>query len=215
VETYPVDQKGFLEIAQTINKKLVLRGAWFFQVKHTSDGEPAILEIAPRVAGASALTRNLGVNLPLLSVYDRLGKEIGIQPSKHFLEMDRALTNRFKRRLIYEHVYVDLDDTLIFQGHVNVVLVSFLYQCLNQGVKRHLISRNSGDINGILRQYCLESLFDTVIQIEPHQRKFDFISEAPAIFIDDSYSERHAVAEKLGITTFDLDSVESLLDEGL
>jgi hypothetical protein len=213
VETYPVDRDPFEHMAETINRTLQLRGGWFFQVKQAEDGELALLEIAPRIAGGMALTRNLGVNLPLLSVYDRLGIDVDIRASRHSLTMDRALDNRFKTELTYDHVYVDLDDTLVVDGRVNVVLVAFLYECLNRGVRRHLITRNPGDVPTILKQHRLDSLFDTVIQVQPSQQKADLVMESSAIFIDDSHSERCAVAKKRDIPTFDLDAIESLLDE--
>lgn len=213
VETYPVEHMPLEHMAETINKTLQLRGGWFFQVKQTNEGDLALLEIAPRIAGAMALTRNLGVNLALLSVYDRLEMDIDIKASKHTLRMDRALINRFKPSVTYDHVYVDLDDTLIVDKCVNTVLIAFLYQCLNHGVSLHLITRNPGDVTAILKQYCLDSLFDSVTQVGSDQQKTDFIVETSAIFIDDSHRERSAVAARRDIPTFDLNAIESLIDQ--
>ena len=43
--------------------------------------------------------------------------------------------------------------------------------------------------------------------------KYKFMDEdVPSIFIDDSFSERLAISERLGIPVFDLDAVESLID---
>ncbi|MEA5053878.1 MAG: ATP-grasp domain-containing protein, partial [Propionicimonas sp.] len=38
------------QIAEAINRTLVLRGQWFFQVKEAADGRLKLLEVAPRVA---------------------------------------------------------------------------------------------------------------------------------------------------------------------
>ena len=81
-----------------------LRGAWFFQMKRNQQGRPVLLEAAPRVSGGMGLYRNLGVNLPLLSVYDRLGLEVDVQPNGYDIVMDRALISRFDSNIVYDHV---------------------------------------------------------------------------------------------------------------
>jgi len=170
------------------------------------------MEIAPRIAGSMGLYRNLGVNIPLLSVFDRLGMDVEIQHNSYFIEMDRALYSRFRTDLTYHHVYIDLDDTIIMNDKVNVMAVTFLYQCLNKGIKTHLLSRHLGDIHSVLRKHRLEGIFDTITQLNPTEEKVDFIKEPSSIFFDDSFSERQKVFQKLGISTFDVDAIESLLD---
>jgi len=212
VETFPVDNPKFIRIANKINDNLQMRGAWFFQVKESEDGIFKLMEIAPRVAGSMGLIRNRGANLPMLSVYDRLGIEVNIQISQHNLVMDRALDNRFQTKLDFKHVYIDLDDTLIVEGGVNTTLVTFLFQCINESKPLHLITRNNDDITDILVKYRLTSLFDEVIQIVENQTKAEKITHTNAIFIDDSFQERMHVSETLNIPTFDLYSINSLID---
>ena len=212
VNAYPVEGTEFHIFAKNINETLRFRGAWFFQVKETSDGKLALVEIAPRIAGTMGLYRNLGVNFALLSVYDCLDVDVEIQCNSYSIEIDRALYSRFQTDLTYQHVYIDLDDTIIVDGRVNVMAVAFLYQCLNKGVEVHLLSRHLGDIRSVLRKHRLEGVFDTIAQLDQVQEKADYIKESSSILVDDSFSERQKVVRRLGIPVFDLDAIESLLE---
>lgn len=212
VDTCPAEGKEFHTFAESINDTLRFRGGWFFQLKKTANGDLVLMEIAPRIAGSMGLYRNLGVNIPLLSVFDRLGMDVKIQHNSYFIEMDRALYSRFRTNLTYHHVYIDLDDTIIMNDKVNVMAITLLYQCLNKGIKRHLLSRHLGDIYSVLRRYRLEGIFDTITQLKPMEEKGDCIKQPSSIFVDDSFSERQKVAQRLGIPTFDVDAIQSLLD---
>ncbi len=213
VETFPVENPQIDTIAQNINNNLQMRGAWFFQVKEAEDGSLKLMEIAPRVAGSMGLIRSQGVNLPLLSVYDKLGLDVNLKLTQSDLVMDRALDNRYKTNLDYQHVYVDLDDTLILEGKVNTTLIAFLFQCINKGKQLRLITRNKNDVKQVLTQYHLASLFDEIIQITEGQSKVQMMTHTNAIFIDDSFEERLNVAKTLNIPTFDLYSIRSLIDD--
>lgn len=211
VDSQVVQDMRFNEIAKIINSELCLRGAWFFQVKERSDGELVLMEIAPRIAGTMGLYRNRGVNFVALSLYDKLGLPTNILHQNFNLSMDRALINRYYLEINYEHLYIDLDDTIIVDGKVNMWVVSFIFQCLNKGIKVHLISKHRGDIYEYIQSFRL-GFFDSIIWLEGTDQKFKYITQFPAIFIDDSYEERRQVHEKLGIPTFDLTSIEGLLD---
>lgn len=50
--------------------------------------------------------------------------------------MDRALENVFKIDYQYSTVYIDLDDTLIFENKVNYNMMAFLYKCLGEKKKK-------------------------------------------------------------------------------
>lgn len=212
VRARPVKDARADAIAAEINKAMRLRGAWFFQLKEDRDGEPAVLEVASRIAGSTAVYRSLGVNLALMSVYDALDIDVQVMVNNVGVEMDRALINRYRWDIAYRHVYVELDDTLIIGGRVNTRLAAFLFQCLNNGVKIHLITRRAGDIGEILRRYRIDSLFDEICQLGPEDSKAAAIVERDCVFIDCSFSERFAVHKSLGVPVFDLDAVESLID---
>jgi hypothetical protein len=212
VNTVPVKDTRFEEMAKKINDMLVFQGAWFFQVKENARGELVLMEIAPRIAGAMALNRNRGINLPLLSIYDAFKVKVDIILSDFSLEMDRALTNRFITNLSYEHVYIDLDDTIILNGNINTQLIAFLYQCINRKIKVHLVTRYSGNLSQILQEYRISQLFDSCFQLTEREKKSSCIRFSNSIFIDDSFKERKEVFENLGIPVFDCDSVELLIN---
>lgn len=203
----------FLEYAQIISSKLKFHGAWFFQVKKDCQGVHKLLEIGARIAGTMALYRVLGVNFPLLSIYEQERIPVKILLNDVDVQIDRALVNRYKHKLTYRVVYVDLDDTLILNGVVNLDLVKYLYQCINNKIRIILITKHASNIEQTLKQYRLSSIFDEIIRMEPSASKADCIHENDAILIDDSFSERLDVSEKTGILTFDCSMLEMLSDE--
>src|SRR5208282_5242795 len=111
----------------------------------------------------------------------------------------------------YEDVYIDLDDTVIRDGQVNLLAAAFLYQCRGRGVRLHVLSRHAGDIHETLHRFAIEQLFDTVTQVPDSSCKSEYILGRSAIFIDDSFAERKRVHERLGIPTFAPDALESLI----
>ena len=199
-------------IAEDINRRLSFNGAWFFQVKKNAAGQFRLLEIAPRIAGTMGLTRNLGINMPLLTLYNFWGIDVSLIPNREDLLLDRAFISRFQTNLSYSSVYVDFDDTLIVRGKVNAFLMMFLYQAFNQGKRLCLLTRHSTDIFSDLEKACIPaSLFSEIIRLDEAGAKTDYIAP-DSIFIDDSFSERKRVRDALGIPVFDLDMIESLID---
>ncbi len=208
-----VDRKEFAWYAQVINRTLEQRGGWFFQLKETEKGSLKLLEISSRIAGTSAITRCIGVNLPLLTVnvFNNIMVHHVIQ-NDYLIELDRAYENRYKVGINYSFVYVDYDDTLVVNGLVNVSLVQFLYQCVNQNKRLVLISKHKGDLDAELSRYRLKQLFDQVLHLERNESKSDYIKESDAIFIDDSYGERRVIHYEKGIPVFDTHMVECLVE---
>ena len=207
----PEDER-ICAIAREINQKLAFNGAWFFQIKKNAAGEYRLLEIAPRIAGTMGLTRNLGINMPLLTLYNFWGFDVELQPNQTQLLLDRAFISRFRSDISYSNVYVDFDDTLVLRGRVNAYLMMFLYQALNRGKNIVLLTRHSTDIYADLQKYCISpALFTDIVQLDETARKTDYI-KPDSIFIDDSFAERKRVHDCLGIPVFDLDMVESLID---
>ena len=158
------------------------------------------------------LTRNLGINMPLLTLYNFWDMDVSLIPNQANLLLDRAFISRFRTDLSYSSVYVDFDDTLLVNGKVNAYLMMFLYQALNQGKRLCLLTRHSSDILIDLENACIPaSLFSEIIRLDENGSKTDYIVP-DSIFIDDSFSERKRVHDALGIPVFDLDMVESLID---
>lgn len=204
----------FTLIAEKINKKIKQRGGWFFQLKESGDGVPKLLEIAARIAGTSAISRNIGANLPLMTVDLFNGVKIDdMALNDCCIELDRALENVFKTDIKYSTVYIDYDDTIVQNGLININVLKFLYQCVNNGKRLILLSKHDGDLYTELKKHRLVSLFDDFIQIGLSEKKSDYIKVYDSIFIDDSYGERRAVKCTCGIPVFDTHMIECLLED--
>ncbi|QWD96901.1 ATP-grasp domain-containing protein [Polynucleobacter sp. MG-6-Vaara-E2] len=202
---------GVHEIASRISDELKLYGAWFFQLKRARNGELTLLEIAPRIAGSMSAHRVKGVNFPLLTIYESERLPLNLIILDKHIELDRSLQNRYQLNLAFEALYIDLDDTLILRGEVNLDALRLIFSCINKGIEIILITRHKGDLSKTLKKYRLESLFDDVIHLLDNQRKSDYIKNVNAIFVDDSFSERSEVNASLGIPTFDCSMIESLI----
>ncbi len=205
-------QDEFQTIAESINSRVKFRGAWFYQVKRNRTGQLCLLEIASRLGGSSLLSRGVGVNFALLTLFDHFGYDIEILKNDYFIELDRALISRYNIGIEYETVYVDYDDCLILENKfLNVELVAFLYKCLNHGKKIKLLTKHEGHLEEGLKRFRIYNLFDEIVHINPDQKKSDFIMENDAIFIDDSYSERLNVKLNKNLYVFSPDMVDVLI----
>lgn len=204
---------GVTEIAKRIHAELQMRGAWFFQLKKATDGELALLEVAPRIAGAMATHRAMGVNFPLLSIFEQERLPLSVMINPGVIELDRALVNRYRHEIRFESLYIDLDDTLILDGRVNTEIVRLIYQCINNGKKVKLLTRHRDELTKTLTKHRLIGLFDEVIHLKENEPKSAYIFEKDAIFIDDSFAERREVHNARGIPTFDCSMVELLTQQ--
>lgn len=192
----------FAQWADTINRILKPRGAWFFQAKQATDGQPKLLEVAARLAGSSALFRIKGINFALLSCFDAFDQDVEILVNDFKVELDRALCNRYKLDIEYSHVYVDLDDCLIVDGKVNYELVALLYKAIDEGKHICLITRHRGDLNATLDKYRLTQIFDEIVHVTDGRPKSDFIKAEKALLIDDSFAENQQTQKTLSFTNF-------------
>lgn len=212
VNTKPIVNPKFRKMAEIINRMLDFRGMWFFQVKESKDNDLALMEIAPRLAGTMGLYRNLGINFALMTLYDAEGFDVSALLNNFSIEMDRALQSRFYLNLEYDHVYMDFDDCLLLNGKVNLLAITFVFQCINRGKKIHLLTRSATNIEKALNKHRLDVLFDTIVHLKRGESKSAFIKSKNAIFIDDSFSERQDVYKNTGIPVFAPDAIESLID---
>lgn len=213
VHSRTIDSPVFRQLAEKIGQHLELHGAWFFQTKRDRDGELVLLEVAPRIAGTMAVHRVRGINFPLLSIYEQERIPVAILDNGIEVEVDRALVSRYRHDLSYSTVYLDFDDTLVVNGRVNRLLVSFIFQCLERRITVVLVTKHGKDIHKTLKEYRLDGLFDRIVHLGKDELKTDFITTTDAIFIDDSFSERQAVSNSLGIVTFDSSMIELLIDD--
>tara|TARA_R110002073_G_scaffold128999_1_gene274969 strand:+ start:18941 stop:20233 length:1293 start_codon:yes stop_codon:yes gene_type:complete len=205
----------FTRIAHIITKKLKLIGAWFYQMKENINGDVMLLEISPRIAGTMAFNRVIGVNFPLLSILVHDGLEVSIQINEKDYFIDRSLKNRYKTNVEFDTIYVDLDDTIIVHKQINVQMISFLFQCVNQNKRIILITKSlENNLQDYLVDKKIDRLFDKVIHLKEEDKKSAYIEpNSQSIFIDDSFSQRREVANKCKIPTFDTSMIELLIDD--
>lgn len=198
-------------IASAINRRLKLRGPWYFQVKRARSGDWKLLEISCRTGGTMVAQRARGINLPLMAIQDYLGRDLIALPELRVRLIDRSIATRAELDYPFDTVFVDLDDTLIIDGQVVPVVVQFLYQMRNEGRHIILISRHAFNCAETLDRLCVSTrLFDEVIHITDGRPKSDYMKEG-SIFIDNHFPERLAVSRTLGIPVFDVDMLEFLL----
>lgn len=213
--TLATDDADLAAMAERINKRLGFRGLWFFQVKRDQEGHCRLLEISSRVAGTMSVYRVQGVNLPLLTVYDAMDRDVCVAPNRFSVMVERALMNRYRLGIEYDAVYVDLDDTLICAGRVNGVLMTFLYQAREAGKRLILITKHKADVDQTLARHRIaRSLFDEIVRLEDHERKLDKIHDGTSsrpILIDNSFNERLPALSD-GLAVFDVDAVPGLID---
>lgn len=211
--SFAKDQKEFEEMAKKINSVIEFRGAWFYQVKRSSNGELYLLEIASRLGGSSLLSKAIGVNFPLLSLFDAFGYDVTVNPNSYYIELDRALGNKYKNDIIFDSVYCDYDDCLILDKViVNTELVRFLFKCVNDSKKIFLLSKHEHtNLIEELKNFRLYQIFDEIIHIEPNANKADYITSSNAIFIDDSNAERTNIKKRHNIPVFSPDMIDVLI----
>lgn len=201
------------DIAEKINRRLSFLGLWWFQIKQDENGKWKLLEVCTRCAGTMALTRAIGVNLPLLSVYIAMGYDISIEPNTYHVKMDSSLIRRYKIDYNYDTVYFDFDDTLTLRGNVNLKAIWFLYQCQNFGKKVVLLTKHEKEIYETMKSHHIDKgLFHEIIHIKPSDKKSDFINPNKAIFVDNAYQERAEVRRIYSIPVFDVDGLDVLMD---
>ncbi len=196
-----------LRIGAEIQAAIPFRGAWFFQVKRAANGQMKLLEVAPRVGGSMGLTRNLGANLPLLTVWDLLDHPVTVTADPDSRVVDRYFGNRYAEVPPFKELYIDYDDTITCHGQINTAAMGLIYNCRNRGLKVVLITRFAGDLGlELSRRGIAVSLFDTILHITDGSAKSGHISGEMPIFIDDSFAERLEVRTSLGIPTYAVDA---------
>ena len=194
-------------MAETINDRLDFLGMWYFQVRQDVDGRFKLLEISARCSGSQVLTRARGVNLPLLSVYAAMGRDIMVRENHFPVTMDRTLMSMFDFGYDYAKVYLDYDDTVINLRGVDPDILRLIYQFRNDGKTIILITRHDGDIHRSLRKHCIDPhLFAEIVHLQKGELKADHMQPDGAIFIDNMFAERLAVQERHGIPVFDVDT---------
>ena len=208
------DNSNFLEIAKDINNTLVFRGAWFFQLKEDSKGNLKLMEICVRQGGSMIFYRQLGFNFAAMTIFDFMGNDIVPIINDYDLEMDRCLHSSFKMDYEYENIYIDFDDTIVIDNKVNSDVMKFLYQSLNKKKNIYLLTKHINDIENSLKKYHIDiNIFNKIYHLDDSQNKSSVIDKDKSIFIDNYFKERYDVHCNLNIPVFDVDAIESLIDD--
>jgi hypothetical protein len=211
VETKLVnDNAKFIKFASKINGELALRGAWFFQVKEDANGDLCLLEVATRIAGSMITSRFNGINFSELSLLIAENIPVSVLDNNMDVKLYRNLSYQFETNLQYQTIYTDFDDCLLLGDVVNEDLIKLLFNALNANKKIVLITRHAGNLANKLNELRLTNIFDEIIHITNGELKSNFITDKNAIFIDDAFSERKDVSEKLGVPCFSVDMIKGL-----
>lgn len=199
------------KIAAEINAAMKLRGPWFFQLKRASNGEWKLLEVACRIAGTMAAQRARGINLPLLAIQDYLERDVIVLQETNVTLVDRSICTKAVLEYEFDTVYVDLDDTLIIDGHATPLVISFLYQMVKEKKRLVLITRHASDVRQTLLDVKIShDLFDEIIHLKEGEPKAARITSR-SIFIDNHFIERLNVSNECSIPVLDVDMLEFLV----
>jgi hypothetical protein len=213
VYTKNVLNVDFTPYANKINNLLKFNGAWFFQMKYDQNMNLKLLEVAPRIPGAMSLYRNKGINFPLLTLRQFQGEQINnVLLNNYEIECYKVYESKYITTLLYDYIYIDLDDTIIIKNKVNVTAIQFLYQALNQKKQIYLITRNIFPISILEKFKISKDIFNKIMIVKPEEKKSSYITYYDSIFIDDSFKEREDVYTTKNISVFNLDMIESLLN---
>jgi carbamoyl-phosphate synthase large subunit len=206
--TRHVKNPSFVDVwADIFSSKLLIRGAWFFQFKLDSFGEPVLLELGMRIAGASGISRLRGVNLSLLNLhlFSIDSKELKLYNQQN--TACSSVDSSFQLGFDFKAVYVDLDDTIFVNGEINHKLVAFLNGQSQIGVCIYVITRNPNPEKMIETHDLLHGIDYNVLKVNSEFPKSHFIdlNSKPFLFVDDSHRERWEVKLAFGDSVLVLD----------
>lgn len=212
VNTTIITDPKLTEMAHKLNDQLSFNGSWFFQVKKNKYGEFCLMEIATRFGGSSVIHRLLGVNFSYLNILNELYDDVEVIINRFNIQVDRSLDIKTKIDIKYDNLYIDFDDTIIINDKVNLESIQLIYKCINEGISVILITKHKYNIYETLEKYNIsETLFDVIIPLSSSDEKSNFIHLNNSVFVDDSFSERKKVSNKLNIPTFSVENIKLLL----
>lgn len=101
-----------------------------FQLKRSTSGTLTLLEVAPRIAGTMALNRVAGINFAMLTIYESMQININLLPTFNNIQITRSLSNKYKHKINFEHVYIDYDDTIVVKNKLCLPIITFYINVL-------------------------------------------------------------------------------------
>lgn len=164
-----------------------------------------------RIKSYWPMFRASGINIPLILVQNLLRRKIQTTYLVNPEEIEFDLVN-MKPLYIgeYEDIYIDLDETLIWDGIPLEYTIDFLLSQKNNRRRIKLITRHKSPIAETLQRIGLcEGYFDEIIHVPPHEKKSSFI-KGKALFIDNEFPERLDVRNNCNIPVFDVDQLDFL-----
>jgi hypothetical protein len=198
-------------IAHEINDRVLMRGPWFFQLKADARGQWKLLEISSRVAGTMVAQRARGINLPLMAVQDYMKRDLVPLANPHIELVERCIVTRAELNYDYDTVFIDLDDTLIIDGHAAPRMMAFVYQSVAQRKRIVLVTRHAFDVTQTLASARIDRhLFDEIIVIGPGESKASHVTPR-SIFVDNHFPERLDVSQRANVPVLDVDAVDFLI----
>lgn len=201
-------------IANIISNKLVMNGAWFFQLKEDVNGELTLLEVGPRVSGGMSLYRMMGINFIEGHLWMIRGKNIIIPKLLPNCSFAKFFEPKFKYETFeYHNVYIDFDDTLYLnKSKINPKLCMFLIQCLNENKTLHILTRSDKQkVMEVTQYWGIDLWFWSVIKVPKDQTKGEYIKDN-SVFIDDSFVERLS-SQRENVYCFGLNNFEILIND--
>ncbi len=201
---------GIRAIAGDINRRLHLRGPWFFQVKCDRQGQWKLLELSCRLSSSSVVQRAAGVNLPLMAVQDHLDRDLGVLEEARVTVVERRLATTAVLDHSFDTACFDLDDTLICDGTANPSAMRLAYRLLQLGKQLVLLTRHPQDpLPTLAAARIPATLFERIVHLRQGEPKSLHVP-ASAIFIDNHFPERREVASSCGVPVFDVDTLDLL-----
>ena len=159
-------------------------------MKKDINGDLKFLEVAPRIAGASNITRLNGVNLTSLTIYQHLGYKTDIIP-QDLVKVNNRQNPQYN--LDYDTIFLDYDDTYPF-------VIEDLKQ-LNKSIKIITRHKNILDLPYEIIYVKDNELKSNIINYQMSQ------SNIKPIFIDDSFREKKDVLLNCKIPCISLEEV--------
>ena len=159
------------------------------------------------------LMRANGINVSLLSILTLIDKKnIKTIKNKTFEYLIRNKNYEFTPRIKIKTIYLGFDNTIFNNDQINPFCIALITQCKNLNINCTLITKSKKDIQTILKKYDLVNYFLEIIQInELSDEKSNYINCKHAIFIDNSFSERLKISQRIGLPVFSCDMIETLI----
>lgn len=191
---------GFWLTMRNISSKMKMNGAWFAQMigdPESMEEAPTVLEVGCRIAGSSAASRSLGVNLPLMELYHLQGHKVqplisgGLGVSWKILQHRTTLPAPPP----IVNLYLDWDDTIEINGKVNPDAIALCYAYPWKSIT--IITRSSIDKvrKAMHRMKISRSLFPEILSLDGSDTKVSYM-KPNAILIDDSFRERMELVQR-------------------